>query len=256
MQNAAVVSALFALVAVGGHTQQSTPQIDTNATVPQVDPKTMTPPRPLNSVEAEFPADGRTKEISGRCAISLTVDLAGKPEDPKVVRCSDPAFEKNSLDAAAKYRFKPATRNDGTPVAVQIFITVSYMRSGAGFPAAKVRYGVFSPPGTTSDSPDADGVYPLTKSMTAPAITKFSDEGFGDAAFMFPGNASCIVVLTINAKGKPSNPSITQCYKSGLEKPAIASLLNSRYTPATVNGSPVPVRMSVRLQFDGTYPTQ
>jgi protein TonB len=230
--------------------------MDTAAPVPEVDVKTMTPPRALNSVEAEFPSETRTKEINGRCAISLIVDVTGKPGNLKVVRCSDPAFEKNSLDAVAKYRFKPATRKDGTPIAVQIFITVGYLRSAAGFPKTKVLYGLFSPPGTTSDVPGADGVYPLTKSVTPPAIIKFSDEGFGNAAFIFPGNAACIVVLTISAKGKPSNPSITQCYKPILEKPAITTLLNSRFTPGTFNGATVPVRMSVRLEFDGSYPAK
>jgi TonB family protein len=256
MRSVVVIAILFVLIATSGHAQQSALQMDTAAPVPEVDVKTMTSPRLLNSVEPESPSESRAKEMNGRCAISLVVDLDGKPENLKVVRCSDPAFEKSSLDTVAKYHFKPATRKDGTPIAVQIFVTIGYMRLAGGFPATKTRYGLFSPPGTTSDAPGADGVYPLSKSVAPPAITKFSDEGFGNAAFIFPGNAACVVVLTVSAKGKPPNPSITQCDKPVLEKPAIATLLQSRYTPGTVNGAAVPVRMSVRLEFDGFYPTQ
>jgi TonB family protein len=247
---------MFVIIASNGQAQQPMQQMGTAAPVPEVDVKTMTPPRALNSVEAEIPPDARAKEINGRCAISVIVDVTGKPRNLKVVRCSDPAFEKGSLDAATKYRFQPATRRDGTPIAVQIFIEVGYVTSAGGYPRTKVLYGLFSPPGTTSDVPGADGVYPLTKSVTPPAITGLLDRGFGNAAFIFPGNAACVVVLTISAKGKPSDPSITQCDRPVLEKPAIATLLQSRYTPGALNGAAVPVRMSVRLVFDGDYPTK
>jgi hypothetical protein len=97
MRSVAVITILCMLIASNCRAQQPTQQMDTAAPVPEVDVKTMTPPRALNSVEAEFPSETRTKEINGRCAISLIVDVTGKPGNLKVVRCSDPAFEKNSL---------------------------------------------------------------------------------------------------------------------------------------------------------------
>ena len=251
------VIALALAFATGiGHAQQSTQQTDPAATAPPVDLETMTPPRPLNNVEAEFPPEARAKKIDGRCAVSLIVDVTGMPRNLALVRCNDPAFEKNSLDALAKYRFKPATRKDGTPISVQISVEINYRLDDASDPETLVRYGFFTPPGTTSDLPGADGVYPLTKSVTPPAITKFSDEGYGNAAFPFPGGGACEVVLTISAKGKPSDPSLTHCEQPILEKPAVASLLKSRYRPGTLNGIAVPVRMSIHLEFGGFAPTK
>jgi TonB family protein len=253
------VIALALAFATGiGHAQQSTQQTDPAATAPPVDLETMTPPRPLNNVEAEFPLEAQAKGIDGRCAVSLIVDVTGMPRNLTLLRCNDPAFGKNSLDAAAKYRFKPATRKDGTPIPVQISVDIGYLHlhPGASYPKALVRYGFFTPPGTTSDLPGADGVYPLTKSVTPPAITKFSDEDYGNEAFRSPGGGACEVVLTISAKGKPSDPSLTHCEQPILEKPAVASLLKSRYRPGTLNGIAVPVRMSIHLEFGGFAPTK
>jgi hypothetical protein len=91
----------------------------------------------------------------------------------------------------------------------------------------------------------------LNGNMTPPEMSRFSDEGFGDAAFPFPDGTFCDVVLTISAKGKPSDPSVTRCEKAILEKPAVASLLKSQYKPGRVNGKRVAVRTSIHLEFDG-----
>ena len=213
-------------------------------------------PIAIHDPEAEFPPDGRAKNINGLCLIGLIVDATGTPQNLKLVRCNDPVFEKNSLDAVAKYRFTPATLKDGTPVAVRITVEINYQRDGAHNPVALVGYKISAPPGITSDSPGTDGVYPLTSSLAPPAITQFSDEGFGNAAFRLADGNACDVVLTVSAKGKPSDISLTKCDKPILERPALASLLKSHYRPGTLNGVAVPVRVLVHLQFDGFAPTK
>jgi hypothetical protein len=80
-------------------------------------------------------------------------------------------------------------------------------------------------------------------------LTKFSDEGYGNAAFIFAGNSPCDIVLTIDAKGNPSNAVVTQCEKPMLEKPAIDSLLKSKYKPGSINGKAVAIRASIHLEY-------
>lgn len=184
--------------------------------------------------EAEFSPEARAKKINGLCLVSLVVDVTGMPGNMKALRCTDPVFEKISLAAVAQYRFKPATQSDGTPVVVQIHIKINFRRSDFNDPVTLARYRISTPPGTTSNSPGVDGVYPLTKSVSPPAITNFSDDGYGNAAFPLPDKSACDVVLTVSAKGKPSDPTIIQCDEPSLEKPAVASLLKSRYKPGAL----------------------
>jgi hypothetical protein len=120
-----------------------------------------------------------------------------------------------------------------------------------GEPPAQVRYGFFSPPGMTSLGPGASGVYPLSKQLEPPKMTDFVSKGFSMAAMLFPDGVGCHVVLTLDAKGKPLDAQPGDCDKPSLEKPALDSLMKSKYKPAKLNGKDVPVRMTVHLIYDG-----
>lgn len=236
--------------------QQSSEPGETDLAVQKLDYKAgMHAPKPVHQPEAEYSPEARKKQIDGKCAISLIVDPKGMPANIHVIRCSDMVFAKPSLDSTAKYTFKPATTADGKPVAVKIYIEISFRMDGAREIVDPIRCGFATPPGTLSSAPDANGVYPLTKSMTAPSMTKFIDDGYGAEAFAFEGKSPCEILLTINAKGKPSNPMVSHCDRDGLEKGAKASLLASHYKAATINGKGVPVRALVHLEYGETSDT-
>ena len=240
-----------------GHAQQAQPPANPN------DPsqKVAHPPvaTNMNSVVSEFPPEARAKRISGGlCLVSLTVDTAGIPQDIHLVRCTDPVFAKNSLKAAGQYRFTPATLLDGTPVEAKITVTAKFVlkdpqREDVLKGTIPVGCGFASPRNTTSSAADSSGVYPFTKLLAPPAFKMFNDEGYEDAAFSIVGNGVCDVVLTINEKGKPSDLREVHCETKSLEKPAAQSLLKSRYTPATLNGKAVPVKVSMHLEL-GDFP--
>ncbi len=115
----------------------------------------------------------------------------------------------------------------------------------------QVSYAVRTPPGVISAQPDSTGVYPLIGTVEAPELVKFIDDGYGMAAFWEPANGSCDVVIEIAADGKPSNAKVTQCERPILEKAATQSLLESHYAPGRINGTPVPVRVLIHLEFGG-----
>jgi hypothetical protein len=247
-----MVALLLVLGAGLGHAQQETKTTDASPSSDQSSTKKINPPRQLNHVAAIFPDEARQKHINGRCLISLTVDVKGMPQEIEVVHCSDPSFEKNSSNAVAEYRFKPATTGEGNPVSSKIYIGIEFWIDGNTGPAMPISYAFSSPPGITSAAPDADGIYPLTELCAPPIITKFSDNGYGSAAFFSPkGNSACDIMLTISTKGKATDPKVTHCERPNLEKPAVASLLNSEYEPGMVNGKAVPMRASVHLEYGG-----
>jgi len=47
---------------------------------------------------------------------------------------------------------------------------------------------------------------------------------------------------------------VTNCVRPALEKPAIESLLKSKYKPGMVNGNAVPMRASIHLEYGGDTP--
>jgi hypothetical protein len=212
-------------------------------------------PVPIVAPEAEMPQEAHLKRQTGICLIAMVVDAQVMPQNPRVIRCTDPVFVLNSMDAVQKYRFKPAIRiADGQPVPVMITIEINFSHENgpvAKEPPTKVNYAFLSPPGTTSVGPDANGIYPLSKQLEAPQMTDFVSKGFGTAAMAFPDGVGCQVLLTLNKKGKPADAQVLDCDKAPLYQPAAESLLKSKYTPAKLNGKEVPVRMIVHLMYEG-----
>lgn len=252
------------LVFVGafGRAQQTTQAVGTPVPSDQWAAKKITPPELLSSVEAEYPDDARIKSLNGVCRISVIVDVQGNPQTPRIIHCTDSAFEQNSLSAVKQYRFKPAATQDGKPVPVMIHVQISYHLAKYPFERhlSKGHIGPeisapiqcsFIPQQGGASVPDSDGVYPLTRSVTGPRVIKFSDMGYGLFAFAHEGNGACDIVLTISAKGNAADSQVTRCERPGLEKPAVESLLKSHYKPGMVNGKAVPMRVSVHLEYGG-----
>jgi TonB family protein len=87
----------------------------------------ISPPVPLNEVEAEYSDYGRKKRITGVCLIGLIVDANGVPQNVHVVNGLEPSMDENALDAARQLRFKPAMRDGTTPVPVEISVEVKFI---------------------------------------------------------------------------------------------------------------------------------
>ncbi len=212
-------------------------------------------PKAIKQPEADFPKEARERGINGKCAVGLIVDTDGMPRDIHVVRCSDMVFAPNSMQSVSRYRFKPATTADGAPVAVRISVIVRFMQNGDRWPPDPIRVALGSPPGDVSTLPDSSGVYSLTKAVSPPALVKFFDLGYSDLSFGVEGKSACDVVLTVSAKGKPSDAKIIKCERVNLEGPILQSLMDSKYTPGSINGKPVAVRALMHVEY-GEFPGQ
>jgi TonB family protein len=83
-------------------------------------------PVALNHVEARYSSEARRKGVEGACLISVIVDVHGKPQNPRVVRTLGSGLDEKAIEAVMKYKFKPAMKKDGTPVAVMITVEVNF----------------------------------------------------------------------------------------------------------------------------------
>jgi hypothetical protein len=243
-----MIALTIMLAVIPGHAQQATPSADTVQPAAQPAKEKINPPMVLYRVDPEFSEEARRKHISGRCLISLILDVKGIPQDLKVIRCTDPSFEQTSLDAVAKFRYKPATTQDGKSVSAMISVEINYSMDGGNIPGIPIRYGFSSPPGVISNEPNSEGVYSLTKLATPPIIIRFFDEGYEEAAFSAVEKSACDIVLTISVKGKATDPVVTHCERPSLETPAVQSLLKSHFKPGQINGKAVPMRASIHLE--------
>jgi TonB family protein len=269
---------LLVLAAAGAHGQVVTQTRNVPLTYDQWAASKITPPVLIRGYRADYPADAGFKEIDGLCLMSLVVSAQGDPENIHIIHCTDSSFEETSLDAAQQYAFKPAATQEGKPVPVQVSFVFRYhsvkyslslhliidwpvvpdkrlildrhlSKAEANSAMSMPTHYGFVPQRGGASNPDADGVYPFTRDVTDPRVMKFSDEGYGNMAFTHEGNSSCDVAVTINAKGKASDPKVTHCERPELEKPAVESFLKSNYRPGFVHGKEVPMRALMHLDY-------
>jgi len=94
-------------------------------TVKEGPAKGISVPVPLNTVEASYTDEARKAHIEGMCLVSVVVDSAGFPQNPRVAKTLDPGLDLMALEAVKRYRFRPAMKN-GEPIPVMISVEVNF----------------------------------------------------------------------------------------------------------------------------------
>jgi TonB family protein len=72
--------------------------------------------------------DMESESAEARVVLQLTVDLAGIPENVKVIYSGGAALDKRALESVNQYRFKPATENN-IPVEAPVTIEIKVKKS-------------------------------------------------------------------------------------------------------------------------------
>ncbi len=70
---------------------------------------------PIVKVAPVYPRRAQSRGLSGHCILSFTVTRAGTVADPQVVECTSSLFERASINAALKFKYKPRVVN-GEPI--------------------------------------------------------------------------------------------------------------------------------------------
>ena len=71
---------------------------------------------PLSIVEPVYPRRAQSRGLEGYCILELTVTPLGTTADVRAVECSSSLFERSSIQAGEKFKYKPRVI-DGNPIA-------------------------------------------------------------------------------------------------------------------------------------------
>jgi iron complex outermembrane recepter protein len=119
------------------------------------------PPIPIDQIQPAYPAEALASRARGDVAVTATISPTGEVSGVELARGAAPPLDRAALDAATRWRFKPALR-DGMPVASRIqllfhFEPLAPLSAGSTPPSAE--------PVPSSVAPPAVAVVP----MPAPA---------------------------------------------------------------------------------------
>ena len=212
------------------------------------------------------------EKLDGKPVIAVVVDATGSPLAPMVTQPADGNLNEAALALVARDRFKPGT-HDGVPASVAIEIEVGlktcgrYAPQGSGvFILASLREKplqkvTVSPPVSPeiakalSETPKAaavDGPGRISQQsgpVIAPVPLDAPTAHYTDAARKAKIMGDCLVRLIVDASGKPRDPQIVKSLDPGLDQEAIKAVMLYRFRPAMRNGQPVPVSITVAINF-------
>jgi TonB family protein len=116
------------------------------------------------------------------------------------------------------------------------------------------------PPAARRPQPDALGRYKVGNGVTVPHITYSVDPSFTDKASKKRVQGVSVLSLTVGVDGMPHDitvvysianmqPPKLRSIAKGLDEEAIKAVEQYRFKPATLDGSPVPVRINIEVNF-------
>ncbi len=62
---------------------------------------------PIVKVAPIYPRRAQSRGLQGSCVVEFTVTKTGTVRDARAIECTSPLFERASVNAAAKFKFKP-----------------------------------------------------------------------------------------------------------------------------------------------------
>jgi periplasmic protein TonB len=100
------------------------------------------------------------------------------------------------------------------------------------------------------DSPGAgNGIYVPGGDVSAPIPIVTPQAEFSDEARRAKFQGICVIALIVDAEGNPQNPRVVRRLGMGLDEKAMEAVLRYRFKPARKAGKPVPVWVTVAVNF-------
>ncbi|MEA2697752.1 MAG: hypothetical protein QOI66_2023, partial [Myxococcales bacterium] len=99
------------------------------------------PPTVIEEQRPAYPTEAQAVGTRGDVAVTITVDAQGAVTAVELARGVAPALDRAAMEAAGRWRFQPAVRDDGVPVSSRVQLLFHFEP-----PAAPVRPAAAAPP--------------------------------------------------------------------------------------------------------------
>jgi TonB family protein len=198
------------------------------------------PPTRLAEVKPLYTPAAKRARIEGTVELEAIVGADGAVTDVRVTKSLDTVFglDTEALNVVRRTRFSPATLN-GKPVPVLVTFELMFTLrdEAARVPADTFGAGAYVIDGRSALVP------PVRRSLVKPTYTPEALRA------KIEGIVELEAIVDVN--GHVSEVRVTKSLDTefGLDAEAIKAVQATTYTPATLDGKPVPCRIVVELRF-------
>jgi TonB family protein len=280
MRNYSVVALLFILVTGLSGGQQTSPSVPVSSADAQPAPVKVyavgpgvTAPELLPLDLGPFPKQKCKRKMDGKVELALLVDTEGKPRNIVLDEPFSTDLDRLALKFVSEERFNPGIHG-GIPVVVAQSVEVDlkacvdqikddsgkkkYMlqlrsqpvqKSGALPEPPKEAILITGDTAGQTNSIDGFPVYLVGGGVSAPVLVNTVEAEFSDEARQAKYGGICLLSVIVNSQGMPRNIQVVRKLGMGLDEKAIEAISQYRFKPALKDGVPVPVRLSVEVNF-------
>ncbi len=218
-----------------------------------------------------FPVEKCKKRVDGTVEISLLVDATGQPRNLMFLHPLGTDLDKFALKIVAADRFNPGT-HDGAPVTVGQSVEVKMQgcvvqtKDNTGHKALFLRLSsqpvqnlellsnppqeaIFASTATSWPAPNSPHIEKVSGGVSAPVPLNNVNAVFTDAARRAKYQGVCFISLIVDQQGMPQNIQIVKKLDYGLDQNAVDAVGKYRFRPAMKSGQPVPVMITVEVNF-------
>jgi TonB family protein len=218
-------------------------------------------------------ATGECKTLSGTAELSAIVDATGIARNVYFLRPIGNDLDGMAVKLVTKERFKPGTLN-GAPVAVAVTLNIglqacieekeddqgqkgNFLRiksvpqqkldvhSSPPFSKTATSIVDLSPPSGTPLSIGAKG----SGHVNRPQLIHQVEARYTEYARENHLEGVCLIALIVDEHGLPQEIQVVQSLEPDLDQNAMYALSQYRFTPAMKKGRPVPVKITVEVNF-------
>lgn len=198
------------------------------------------------------------EHMDGKVRLSVEIDDSGRPQKIMFIEPHSDSLDDVAIRIASSDRFKPGTLK-GAPVPIRASLEVRVRSCVTDFIDAtgnkkralslrELPEQILGKPGEAKTPGNFSRSF-INKGVSAPVPlnsieAKYSDEGRRKRI-----NGVCIISLIVDEHGMPQNPRVVRSLEPSLDQEALIAVARYRFLPAMKNGTPVPVMISVEVNF-------
>jgi TonB family protein len=233
----------------------------------------VTAPELLPPIPLPNPAGKCKNKMDGEVVLSILVDATGRPRNLMFLHPLGNDLDKFAFQIVAADLFTPGT-HDGAPVVVAQSVEVNLQacveqkKDDAGKKTYQLRLRAIpeqklaplpQPPeeavfplrtSSWNDLSSSDrGIQRIGSSVSAPVVLSSPEAEYSEEAKREQYQGICLISLIVDAQGMPQYIQVVRKLDYGLSEKAIEAVNKFRFKPAMKNGKPVPVKISVEIEF-------
>lgn len=214
-------------------------------------PQIVVAPRPISVVRPSYPKEARKKKIEGPVVLHAIVTLDGMLQDINVVS-GNPILADAALEAVRQWRYQPSKIN-GEPVEARHEISITFKKDGG---AVYLGPDDLSPGVPLEPAPDIQrrilaGEFfgSGSEGVKYAQGTYMPDPEYAETARRAKYQCTNVLNVVIDADGQPLSVWVVKPCGEGLDEKSVAAVRQWTFRPATIDGEPVPVLISVETSF-------